>query len=115
MGQICLSRFSGFIPPLDGEGVAPLSAMGGVSTPALAEFPPPRLRQGKVGPPHEGEVLPQCQLHRSAVLSAAAAASGASTMLARLNAQSMRSGGQGEAGPMIAADAAATPKISTGT
>ena len=36
-------------------------------------------------------------------------------MLARLNAQSMTRGGQGEAGPTIAADAVATPKIKTGT
>ena len=36
-------------------------------------------------------------------------------MLARLNAHSIRNGGQGEAGPVMAADAVATPKISTGT
>src|SRR5687768_4018184 len=53
--------------------------------------------------------------HRSAVRSAAAAASGASTRLARDNAQSIRKGGQGEAGPMVAAETVATPKISTGT
>ena len=53
--------------------------------------------------------------HRIAVRSAAEAAMGASTMLARLSAQSMRRGGQGEAGPTIAADTVATPKISTGT
>ncbi len=49
------------------------------------------------------------------LLNLPAAARGASTMLARLNAHSMRKGGQGEAGPAIAADAAATPKIRTGT
>ena len=36
-------------------------------------------------------------------------------MLAKLNAQSSINGGQGEAGPVTAADAVATPKISTGT
>jgi hypothetical protein len=36
-------------------------------------------------------------------------------MLARLSAPSMRRGGQGEAGPTMAADAVATPKMSTGT
>ena len=54
-------------------------------------------------------------IQRSAVRNAAAAASGASTMLARLRAQSVSSGGQGEAGPTRAADAVATPKINTGT
>ncbi len=53
--------------------------------------------------------------HRRAVRRAALAARGASTRLARLKAQSISSGGQGEAGPTMAADAAATPKISTGT
>src|SRR5215469_3283526 len=52
---------------------------------------------------------------RRAVRSAAAAAMGASTIAARLSAHSMRKGGQGEAGPVIAAEAVATPKISTGT
>ena len=47
--------------------------------------------------------------------SAAAAASGASTTLARLNAHSSINGGQGEAGPVITAEAVATPTISTGT
>ena len=46
---------------------------------------------------------------------AAAAASGASTIEARLKAESMRSGGQGEAGPVIAAETVETPKIKTGT
>ena len=36
-------------------------------------------------------------------------------MLARLKAHSMRKGGQGDAGPTLAADTVATPKISTGT
>ncbi len=54
-------------------------------------------------------------IQRNALRSAAAAASGASTILARLSAQSSMNGGQGEAGPVIAAEAVATPKISTGT
>ena len=53
--------------------------------------------------------------HRNAVRSAAAEAMGASTMLASDSAQSMRNGGHGEAGPTLAADTQATPKISTGT
>jgi hypothetical protein len=36
-------------------------------------------------------------------------------MLVRLNAHSIRNDGQGEAGPVIAANAVATPKISTVT
>jgi hypothetical protein len=40
---------------------------------------------------------------------------GASTRLARDSAQRIRNGGQGEAGPTLAADTQATPKISTGT
>jgi hypothetical protein len=36
-------------------------------------------------------------------------------MLARLIAQSIRKGGQGEPGPVTAAEIVETPKISTGT
>src|SRR4029079_10437418 len=46
---------------------------------------------------------------------AAAAAMGASTIEARLKAQSMRKGGQEEVGRVMAADAVATPKIRNGT
>ena len=48
-------------------------------------------------------------IQRSAVRNAAAAASGASTMLARLRAQSDSSGGQGEAGSTMADYDLATP------
>ena len=53
--------------------------------------------------------------HRIALRSAAAEAMGASTRLARLSAQRIKNGGQGEAGPTLAAETQATPKISTGT
>ena len=53
--------------------------------------------------------------YRIAVRRAAAAAIGASTIAARLKAHSMSKGGQGEAGPVMATEAVATPKISTGT
>jgi hypothetical protein len=71
---------------------------------------------GKLSPGGEG--YSRCrdsQTYRIAVRRAALAAMGASTMLAKLSAQSMSRGGQGEAGPTMAAEAVATPKISTGT
>lgn len=52
---------------------------------------------------------------RNAVRSATAAASGASTMEARLSAHSMRDGAHNELGPDTNGVTADTPKISTGT
>src|SRR5262249_34330429 len=61
------------------------------------------------------DVASFCVTQRMAARSAAAEAMGASMMLASDSAQRMRKGGQGEGGPMLAADTQATPKISTGT
>jgi hypothetical protein len=55
----CCDGSTNSIPPLDGEGVAPLGATGGVEGNAvdvvLRETPPPTpTTQSVVGPPHEG-------------------------------------------------------------
>jgi len=87
---------------------------GGATAPGVVHPAKSALGQKRnscAGFPFQGREI----IHRNAVRSAAAAARGARTMLARLKAHNIINGGQGEAGPVIAADAVATPKISTGT